>query len=120
MTARPGYATVDSSEYLDSNATLRLKVRAVAELLSSSNTPVLYTGAGISTASGIGDYASEAAGTKSLIHTAKRVLPYSAQPTLAHRVFAALSTDPTVGLQQLRWVQQNHDGTIFSFCVHPY
>ena len=60
MTARPGYADVDSSEYLDTPPVLRQKVQAVAALLRASHSPCLYTGAGISTASGIGDYASEA------------------------------------------------------------
>ena len=53
------------------------KVQAVAELLRASQHPCLYTGAGISTASGIGDYASEASGEASAIHTKHRVLPYS-------------------------------------------
>jgi NAD-dependent SIR2 family protein deacetylase len=107
MTARPGYATVDSSEYLDTPDVLRTKVRAVVELFRRSKRPCLYTGAGISTASGIGDYASEAAGELSMIHSKKRVLPYNARPTLAHRVFTQLGTTE---LTHMEWINQNHDG----------
>lgn len=107
MTARPGYADVDSSEYLDTPPVLRQKVQAVAALLRASHSPCLYTGAGISTASGIGDYASEASGEKSMAHTKRRVLPYQARPTLAHRIFTALGTHE---LTRLEWINQNHDG----------
>ena len=107
MTARPGYANVDSSEYLDDDLTLRIKVKRVAELLLTAKNPVLYTGAGISTASGIGDYASEAAGEKSMVHRQHRVLPYSALPTHAHKCLARLAMEK---LTTLTWMQQNHDG----------
>ena len=107
MTARPGYANVDSSEYLDDDLTLRIKVKRVAELLLTAKKPILYTGAGISTASGIGDYASEAAGEKSMVHHKTRVLPYSALPTHAHQCLARLAMEK---LTTLTWMQQNHDG----------
>jgi hypothetical protein len=107
QTARPGYASVESSEYLDDDVTLRMKINQVAQILASSKAPVLYTGAGISTASGIGDYASEAAGEKSIVHKKKRVLPYSATPTHAHYCLSRLATER---LEKLTWMQQNHDG----------
>ena len=106
--ARPGYATVSSSEYLDNENTLMKKVRIVADLMRAAQRPCLYTGAGMSTASGIGDYASEAAGEKSMVHRQRRVLPYSAQPTLSHRIFAQIGLSDD--FQHLEWIQQNHDG----------
>ena len=58
--ARPGYNTMNASEYLDDPATLRAKVKCLARLVSTARTPVFYCGAGLSTAAGIGDYASQA------------------------------------------------------------
>ena len=106
---RPGYTTRKSHEYSEQPQTLRAKVKLLADLLRSSRNCVVYTGAGISTASGIGDYASKA--KDSLIHTGKRMKPklknwFEAEPTLAHRVLASL-----VKRNRVRgWVQQNHDG----------
>lgn len=106
---RPGYETRKSHEYSEQPQTLRAKVKLLAQLLRRSQNCVAYTGAGISTASGIGDYASKA--KDSLIRTGKRMKPklrnwLQAEPTLAHRVMAAL-----VKRNNVRgWVQQNHDG----------
>ena len=106
---RPGYTTRKSHEYSEQPQTLRAKVKLLADLLRRSRNCVAYTGAGISTASGIGDYASKA--KDSLIHTGKRMKPklknwFEAEPTLAHRVLASLVKRDTVR----GWVQQNHDG----------
>ena len=103
--ARPGYTSMLAHEYEDSPATLRAKVKALASLVRASSTWAAYTGAGISTASGIGDYASKA---KNSIATKgkKKRSGFDAQPTLAHRVLAACARR---GLLK-EWVQQNHDG----------
>ena len=108
--ARPGYAFTVAHEYLDDNDTLRAKVKAVAALLRRARKPLLYTGAGISTASGIADYASEIAGDKSLVAHLKRprASPWAAQPTLAHRVLTRIHERDD--LSKFVWVQQNHDG----------
>ena len=124
--ARPGYNSMSKSEYVDTDATLRAKVRQLARLLRQARRPVFYCGAGLSTAAGIGDYASSnaaahagqekapslAAGLKEKIAN-KEVgggssfkSPLCAQPTLAHRVLAALHG---AGCMH-RLVQQNHDG----------
>ena len=81
--ARPGYSDTSASEYLDTSATLKAKVKAVAALIRSSNRVVVYTGAGISTASGIGDYASKAQNSIATKNVKKRS-GFDAQPTLAH------------------------------------
>jgi thiamine pyrophosphate-dependent acetolactate synthase large subunit-like protein len=60
--ARPGYNSCKSNEYMDSSEILERKVEALAELIKKSKNFVVYTGAGISTAAGIGDYASKSAG----------------------------------------------------------
>merc|ERR1719440_857671 len=56
--ARPGYDTLDASEYLDEPDVLSAKVTHLARLFTSAQCPVVYAGAGLSTSAGIGDYAS--------------------------------------------------------------
>ena len=107
QSARPGYDTQQAHEYLDSPGSLAVKVRLVAKLLKRARKPILYTGAGISTASGIRDYASVAAGKTSLVAQESNLSsPWDAAPTVAHRVMAAVHQH----VMPLTWVQQNHDG----------
>eukprot|EP01062_Namystynia_karyoxenos_P062710 TRINITY_DN5558_c0_g1_i1.p2 TRINITY_DN5558_c0_g1~~TRINITY_DN5558_c0_g1_i1.p2 ORF type:complete len:340 (+),score=108.14 TRINITY_DN5558_c0_g1_i1:72-1022(+) len=106
--ARPGYQAFSASEYLDSKATLQLKAREVARMLRRSKAVVAYTGAGISTAAGVGDYASKAEGS---------VAPHrrgtggpsgsrlAAAPTYGHHFLAALEEKGMLH----HWLQQNHD-----------
>jgi NAD-dependent SIR2 family protein deacetylase len=88
------------------------KVRLLAEKIRASGHFVTYTGAGISTSSGIDDYASKGrSAAKGQASKAKklaggRVSALDAQPTLAHYTLAALHR---VGHLK-HWVQQNHDG----------
>ena len=105
-TARPGYDTLDASEYLDKDETLRAKVARLATLIRRATCCVVYAGAGLSTSAGIGDYATQArAGS---LHSGESDLrsPMCAQPTEAHRVLAAMQA---AGLIH-RLIQQNHDG----------
>merc|ERR1712176_1545194 len=69
---------------------------------------IVYTGAGISTASGISDYASKADSSLAKAGRArlKKVMPMDAQPTLTHRALAKLHAEGYVK----HWVQQNHNG----------
>lgn len=101
--ARPGYRTMLAHEYLDIEEVLKAKVKLVADLIRKSKNCVVYTGAGISTASGIEDYATKAANS---IAISKKHSPWEATPTLAHRVLVGLHG---AGLLK-HWVQQNHDG----------
>ena len=109
--ARPGYATKLAHEYADTPFVLQEKVFLLAHLLQQSEHCLLYTGAGISTASGIGDYATRSGSncsgnsTTGFIRTKIRS-PYEAQPTFAHRAFVALHREKFIDY----WVQQNHDG----------
>merc|ERR1719478_1553139 len=85
--ARPGYKTMKAHEYLDDPSTLKAKVGVLADLVRRSQNCVAYTGAGISTASGINDYATKADNS---IAAGRKISPWEAQPTLAHRVLVAL------------------------------
>ena len=85
--ARPGY-DLKAHEYLDTPEVLAAKVKVLAELVRSSSNCVAYTGAGISTAAGICDYASEAAreAGKSMSNPAHAITmsPMDSGPTQAH------------------------------------
>lgn len=110
--ARPGYATRKAHEYNDTLVVLRAKVRLLAEMVRKSKHAAAYTGAGISTASGIGDYASKAKNTTCGKADAKKKNKQQkksgldAEPTFAHRVLTGLHA---AGFLK-HWVQQNHDG----------
>jgi len=105
--ARPGYKSMQAHEYLDEPEVLKAKVKLLAHLIRRSKACVAYTGAGISTASGISDYATKAGNSvNGKASHSKLVSPWLAQPTLAHRMLVALH-----GAGHLKhWIQQNHDG----------
>lgn len=119
--ARPGYASMSKSEYRDDEATLQAKVRQLARLIRAAQRPIVFAGAGLSTAAGIADYASQrpqpAAAAVAAVAAAAAAgasrekaggfrSPLCAQPTLAHRVLASLHRAGHLH----RLVQQNHDG----------
>mmetsp|Transcript_50662 Transcript_50662/g.120941 ORF Transcript_50662/g.120941 Transcript_50662/m.120941 type:complete len:551 (-) Transcript_50662:227-1879(-) len=101
--ARPGYKTMKAHEYMDQPEVLRAKVKLLADLIRRSQHCVAYTGAGISTASGIRDYATKASGS---VASAASKSPWCAAPTLAHHTLVALHSTGYLK----HWVQQNHDG----------
>ena len=90
--------------------TLRAKIKVLARLLRDAEHPIAYTGAGISTSSGINDYASKskasAATGSNARHRVKKRTGLDADPTFAHFTLAALHRDGNL----VHWVQQNHDG----------
>lgn len=102
--ARPGYNAYDASEYLDTQQVLKEKVAVLADLWKQSRNCVIYTGAGLSTSAGIGDYASKAKGSvvNKKTSTGSRL---ELVPTPAHHGLAALGARGFVK----HWVQQNHD-----------
>ena len=113
--ARPGYGEVSAHEYLDTPETLALKATFLIKLLMLSQHACVYTGAGISTSAGIGDYATQSEETKAKLPSKKKLRsdvhqspksPMLAKPTLAHRVLVAMFKQGLIK----RWIQQNHDG----------
>ena len=65
--SRPGYQDLDASEYVDDRVTLTRKVRVLADLLRACRARriagcggglVIYSGAGMSTAAGVADFAT--------------------------------------------------------------
>jgi len=108
--ARKGYDSMKAHEYSEDPETLKIKVKELARLIKASKHCVAYTGAGISTASGINDYASQskdsmATGTKAKGRAKKRS-GLDAEPTFSHYTLAALSKEGYLK----HWIQQNHDG----------
>ena len=73
--ARPGYNTRKAHEYMDEPQVLKAKVKLLADLFRQSKCPVTYTGAGISTAAGVKDYATKS-GSKSVVAVAKKTLSF--------------------------------------------
>ena len=108
--ARPGYRTCEAHEYLEEPSVMSEKVVLLANLLRKSRSTILYTGAGISTASGIPDYATRSSngiiGQSKTSVSSSQTPPLCAQPTKGHRILVALYH---AGLIK-GWVQQNHDG----------
>jgi NAD-dependent SIR2 family protein deacetylase len=89
---------------------MHAKVKAMARLIGKANRCVIFSGAGLSTAAGIGDYASSAvdsaSGAPNPLTGAQPASPLCAQPTLAHRVLVAMHSAKPFH----RWINQNHDG----------
>jgi NAD-dependent SIR2 family protein deacetylase len=88
-----------ASEYQDEPEVARAKIKQLASLIRLSNNTVIYSGAGISRAAGIGQAAPGAGKSRDLSTTAK--------PTATHYAVAQLAKN---GFIQGGWVQQNHDG----------
>lgn len=100
--ARPGYNSMKAHEYDEDPDVLLAKVKLFASFLKKSKSTCAYTGAGISRASGIDDYA-----TKVHSEEHKKIeSPMNALPTTAHKVMANLYRHGHLHY----WIQQNHDG----------
>jgi NAD-dependent SIR2 family protein deacetylase len=98
---------VKAHEYEESPETLRQKVKMMASLIKKADHFLAYTGAGISTASGIKDYASKSKQSVAVDNRSqKKASGLDAQPTYAHFTMAALYNEGYLK----HWVQQNHDG----------
>lgn len=88
-----------ASEYTDIDTVMNEKLDLLANLLRLSRKTVVYSGAGISVAAGIGQ-ASRGAKDR------RRNLTTTAVPTLTHHALSALAKKGLIH----GWVQQNHDG----------
>ncbi len=87
--SRPGYSNITACEYEDSKDILTEKIKILASMIKESKNFVVYTGAGISRAAGIGDYATKAKKTRSESenHSLNRL---QAQPTPAHYILTEM------------------------------
>jgi NAD-dependent SIR2 family protein deacetylase len=108
--SRPEYTTIQGHEYRDTPAVLNQKVSLLASLIKESKACVAYTGAGLSVASGLADYATKAkeriASRPSV--SKERGSGFLAQPNVGHRVLADLHH---AGFLKAV-VNQNHDGLL--------
>merc|ERR1712137_103818 len=93
-----------SSEYMDEPDVLEAKVNMIVSFLRAAHCCTAYTGAGLSRASGIGDYASKKTSINANIPQIRS--GYEAEPTYSHRVLVALERAGYLH----HYVQQNHDG----------
>jgi NAD-dependent SIR2 family protein deacetylase len=96
---------IKANEYLDEPDVLEAKIKIIADLVRQSKCCVAYTGAGLSKASGIPDYATKA--TNSVVSNAPKLASsLDAVPTYAHRVITSMERKGHIQ----HYVQQNHDG----------
>ena len=93
-----------ANEYMDSDEVLDEKLTLLADLLKRSRCTCAYTGAGISKASGIPDYATKAAGSVAAVP--EIASPLDAPASFAHHCMVLLHEENLLHY----WVQQNHDG----------
>lgn len=108
---RPGYESRNASEFLDRPAARSAKLRFLASMIKQNarnKTTVVYSGAGLSTAAGIGDYASRATESRAPHKSTTSGgggSRLSLEPTLGHHAVALLEKKGLVH----HWLQQNHD-----------
>jgi NAD-dependent SIR2 family protein deacetylase len=102
--SRPGYQGTQKHEYEDHPDVLHRKVKLLALMIRAAKAFIVYSGAGISTSSGIGDYATSdrEGGPPSTTPRSH----YDALPSYAHRAITGLFHAGHLK----HWVQQNHDG----------
>lgn len=106
VNARHTFTDIKAHEYFEREEVLHAKVALLAQMLRRANACMAFTGAGISTAAGIDDYATKAKEESVTAEDRPRVKDWKdARPTMTHRVMAALHG---AGLLK-HWVQQNHD-----------
>ena len=86
--ARPNYNTCKAHEYLDQPDVFAAKIKMLSTLIQSSQNCVAYTGAGISTAAGVPDYATKA--KNSLVGNFQKQSSLDKSPTFAHRALVSL------------------------------
>lgn len=104
--ARLTFTDIKAHEYIDQESVLLQKVKILADLIRKSSQMIAFTGAGISTAAGIDDYATKAKGTSVISEGRPNIMNWrDAMPTKSHYILTALYE-----LGYLKhWIQQNHD-----------
>jgi NAD-dependent SIR2 family protein deacetylase len=104
--ARLTFTSIKAHEYEDRPHVLQAKIRHLAQMIRQASNCMALTGAGISTAAGIDDYATKGRDQSVVAVGRPQVKDWKdATPTRAHRVMAAMYK---VGLLK-HWLQQNHD-----------
>eukprot|EP00618_Florenciella_parvula_P007099 CAMPEP_0119478302 /NCGR_PEP_ID=MMETSP1344-20130328/8102_1 /TAXON_ID=236787 /ORGANISM="Florenciella parvula, Strain CCMP2471" /LENGTH=495 /DNA_ID=CAMNT_0007512465 /DNA_START=93 /DNA_END=1580 /DNA_ORIENTATION=+ len=104
--ARLTFTDVKAHEYLDTEEVLHEKITLLAAMIRDSNEMITYTGAGISVAAGIDDYATKVKDVSITAAEMPRVKDWKdARPTLTHRVLTGMYE---AGYLK-HWIQQNHD-----------
>merc|ERR1712100_721286 len=91
--ARLSFTEASANEWTDEEATLASKVRELASMIRGSSNCLVYTGAGISVAAGISDYATKSTSTAKSVTESDRpkVRDWKkARPTYTHRVLTAM------------------------------
>eukprot|EP01087_Luapelamoeba_hula_P011112 TRINITY_DN2993_c2_g1_i1.p1 TRINITY_DN2993_c2_g1~~TRINITY_DN2993_c2_g1_i1.p1 ORF type:complete len:392 (-),score=89.29 TRINITY_DN2993_c2_g1_i1:14-1117(-) len=108
--SRPEYTDFSAHEYRDVDTVLEAKIKLLAELIRGSRCCVAYTGAGLSVASGLDDYATKSPDSlASRPHvSAERGSGYLAHPNNGHKVLARLFAHGLIK----KCVNQNHDGLL--------
>lgn len=104
--ARLTFTAIKAHEYVDHEDVLHKKVQILADLIRRSSQMIAFTGAGISTAAGIDDYATKAKGASVTSEQRPHILNWrDAMPTKSHYILTAMHE-----LGYLKhWIQQNHD-----------
>jgi len=95
---------IKANEFMDFEEVVNEKVELLVQFIKLSQFTCAYTGAGLSKASGIPDYASKA--ENSVVQAPKLKSNLDADPTYSHCVLTAMER---AGLLH-HYVQQNHDG----------
>lgn len=104
--ARYSFTDIKAHEWRDCETVLRCKVKLLAELIQCATNCLVFTGAGISTAAGIDDYATKGRDQAVVANGRPVIADWKlARPTKAHRVLVAMYE---AGFLK-HWVQQNHD-----------
>mmetsp|Transcript_17300 Transcript_17300/g.31429 ORF Transcript_17300/g.31429 Transcript_17300/m.31429 type:complete len:470 (+) Transcript_17300:72-1481(+) len=105
--ARLTFTDVKAHEYVDTEDVLREKVALLSSMIRESDEMITYTGAGISVAAGIDDYATKVKDASiTRASDVPRVKDWKdARPTVTHRVLTAMYESGYLK----HWIQQNHD-----------
>lgn len=108
MGGHTAHLTIHSTAPQDQDV-LQAKVRLLADMVRRSHKCVAYTGAGISTAAGISDYASKAGARSSVLpKKLSSGSPFNAadainaEPTFSHQALTSMHADGRL----VEWVQQ--------------
>jgi len=108
VNARLAFTETKADEWIDTAETLKAKVAILADMIRRSKQCLAFTGAGISVAAGISDYATKSTSTSRSVTEAGRpkIRDWKkAKPTYAHHVMASMHR---AGYLK-HWLQQNHD-----------